>query len=861
MIRPLIGFPLLVALLAPLSSICTDFAQAAEVVTLSEKNWQQYAPKGKEADWIFGDYVMRNDKIVAVVADPLPSRNANMTVRNVGAMLIDLTQRDLQNDQLSAFYPAGSQVSFCPPAGFEAEASSLVSGQGFAGSGRTPIREPMKDKHVSIAFRSKPERGQPEVKLEYWLEDGESYITVDTIYTNSNDKAIEFELRDALRADRTFAFGSDPKTNLFWAYDQWFRQAYGVVVPDHRIKRTGGRGIILQYLKDGSAKVALKPGASYRMSRKVFPATDVLSVRTMANQLSGQPQSKVALKVVDPLGGVNNAKVTVSKNGKVYGWGCTADDGTLAFKLPSGNYDATIDALGRPEKKLTIKSGDPVQHTVKLDSCGYVVAEITDDRGGPIPCKVEFIGSGGTSSPDFGPDSRAVTAGNLHYSHNGKFRQEIGPGKYRVIVSYGPEYDAVFTTIEVARGKETKLVAKLKRVVDTKGWVSGDFHSHSSPSGDNTSSQFGRVLNLLCEHIEFAPCTEHNRIDTYMPHLKRLGAENLMATCTGMELTGSPLPVNHQNSFPLIYKPHTQDGGAPTTDSNPLVQIERLAMWDERSEKLVQGNHPNLVQILGDRNTDGKPDGGFRKMLGFMDVVEVHPPETILVKPGSSEFKGLRRNPIFTWLQMLNLGYRISGVVNTDAHYNVHGSGWIRNYIKSSTDEPCKVDTMEMVRASRRGNVVMSNGPFLEVRLRAGSLSAIPGDDLAAPDGKVTLQVRVQCANWYDINRVQVLLNGKLAEKLNFTRRENPELFDTGVVKFDAELPIELAGDTHVIVAAAGEGLKMGPVQGPSRGETIPIAVSNPVFVDVDGGGFRPNGDDLNVPLPLEDKFRAPTAE
>ncbi len=105
----------------------------------------------------------------------------------------------------------------------------------------------------------------------------------------------------------------------------------------------------------------------------------------------------------------------------------------------------------------------------------------------------------------------------MYYSHDGRFRQILAPGKYDVIISYGPEYDAVFTRIDVERGGEAKLEAKLDRSVQTDGWVSADFHSHSSPSGDNTSSQLGRVLNLLCEHIEFAPCTEHNRISTYDP--------------------------------------------------------------------------------------------------------------------------------------------------------------------------------------------------------------------------------------------------------------------------------------------------------------------------------------------------------
>ena len=117
----------------------------------------------------------------------------------------------------------------------------------------------------------------------------------------------------------------------------------------------------------------------------------------------------------------------------------------------------------------------------------------------------------------------------------------------------------------------------------------------------------------------FVPCTEHNRISSYAPHLKKMKLSHLMATCSGIELTGAPLPVNHQSSFPLHRHPHTQNGGGPRIASNPVVQIKRLAMWDEVSEKIVQMNHPNLHQIYGDLDTDGVADQGFRGMLVWSD--------------------------------------------------------------------------------------------------------------------------------------------------------------------------------------------------------------------------------------------------
>ena len=418
-----------------------------------------------------------------------------------------------------------------------------------------------------------------------------------------------------------------------------------------------------------------------------------------------------------------------------------------------------------------------------------------------------------------------------------------------MIVTCGPEYNAYVGVLEVVAGKEAKLETKLVRAVDTAGWVSTDFHSHSSPSGDNVSSQTGRVLNLLGEHVEFAPCTEHARIDTYDAALAKLGAARLLASCPGIELTGSPLPLNHQNAFPLLHKPRTQNGGGPTTDVDPAKQIERLALWDNKSDKLVQQNHPNLQQLLKDKDLDGKPDGGFSGVFGFMDVVEVHPPHEIFLpenpdKPGT--------NTMRQWMRLLNLGYRVPGVVNTDAHYNFHGSGFLRNYVRSRTDEPAKIKPLDIAHEAEAGHVVITNAPFLEAEVvadepRERPARGIPGDVVAAPGGKVQLRIRVQCANWYDVNRVQVFGNGRPIAELNFTRRTHPERFADGVVKFSANLPVTLDKDTHLIVAAAGEGLTIGRYYGPQFGSMMPIAVSNPIFIDVAGDGFQPNGDQLDL--------------
>ncbi len=174
-------------------------------------------------------------------------------------------------------------------------------------------------------------------------------------------------------------------------------------------------------------------------------------------------------------------------------------------------------------------------------------------------------------------------------------------------------------------------------------------------------------------------------------------------------------------------------------------------------------------------------------------------------------------NTIVNWMQLLNLGRRIPGVVNTDAHYNFHGSGWLRNYLKSPTDDPAAIKALDVVHAAERGHLVMSSGPFLEVKFSAtGSTLAevIPGDDLAALGRKLTLKVRVQCPNWFDVDRVQVFLNGRPEQSLNFTRQSTPDRFASGVMKFDQEFPLTLDRDAHVIVAADWREVEARPGDG-----------------------------------------------
>ncbi len=844
--------------LAAISLCCLGVpAFAADLVSLTPLNYDEYVPDGKEVDAIYGDYALRNDHIVVVVADPIPGRDANMMVRNSGGNIIDLTTRRLQSDQIWTYYAGAARLNYA----FE---SIAVDGEIKSTPDRYAVS--VRGKTVRLTVVSAATEKYPATRVHYSLTDDAPYIIIESEFTNTAQQPLTVSLIDSIRADRSGDKNAVEKAangtaDRFWLQDPWFGQAYVVVADEGQIgANTGQDGrapSVLTFHADTSGEKVLAPGESFRMTRYVVPGVTLFEAQATANTLKGVPQKNIAIRVTDTKGhAVSGADVQLTHGETNLGICPTRSDGTLSFGLPEGaGYTAKVSALGYGETEIVLDPATAGDYAVQLLAAGRVIADIRDDRGSRVPCKIQFYGRNGLRDPYFGPDSMIYGIHNALYTPDGRAEQALPPGSYDVVVSYGPEYDAIFTTVDITQGGVSRLEGTLKRVVDTKGWISADYHSHSTPSGDNAASQRGRVLNLLAEHVEFAPCTEHQRIDSYIDHLRFFGATERMFTCTGMELTSSPGDLNHQNAFPLEWKPRTQGGGAPLTDLDPEIQIERLKRWDNGADKIVQQNHPDMVHMFFDRDNNGNRDGGYSRMASFMDCIEIHPPQAIFWAPftdkrapGAAADRVLRNN-MSTWLQMYNMGIGVPGVVNTDAHYNFHGSGWLRNYVAATSDDPAALRVPDLVAATRAGRVIMTNGPFLEAEV----VSDAPGDQsrgqagdtVMAAGGTAKLHIRVQCANWLDVDRVQVLLNGRYAPELNFTRASHPDYFRDGVVKFEAEVPLALKEDSHVVVATTGENSTLGLVYGPGRGAANPTALNNPIFVDIDGNGFSPNGDTL----------------
>jgi hypothetical protein len=393
--------------------------------------------------------------------------------------------------------------------------------------------------------------------------------------------------------------------------------------------------------------------------------------------------------------------------------------------------------------------------------------------------------------------------------------------------------------------------------VDTRGWVSADYHNHSTPSGDNTCGTDDRIINLAAEHIEFAPTTEHNRFYDWRPHIERLGLARELNTVPGIELTGRG---PHLNAFPFKPNPEQQDAGAPEWSPDPRISAVLLREHPDRDpDRWIQINHPDLVENFIDRDGDGLADGGYVGLGQLIDAVEVQnfidstilSPFPVRIYHNRTDGKDVvLQNREFIWLQLLNRGHRLVGMAVADAH-SVHGNGvggW-RMYMPSRSDEPLEIDWRENAAHARAGRSILTTGPFLQVETSEG---VRPGAEVRA-NGSVRLKIKVQCTDWIDIDRVQILVNGRPRPDLNFTRAGAPERFQNGVVKFESEINVPLKEDSHLIVVAIGENFNLSLGYGTSDQAALrPCAFNNPIYVDVDGGGFKANGDSLGYPLALK---------
>jgi hypothetical protein len=690
-------------------------------------------PGGKEADGIVGDFVLRNDKIHALISGAQPLRRANMTTEYgavLQGVLYDLDLRGAANDQLTAFRPGGEsgELSWVRVANDGSDGGGLIEAVRTAAKG-----EGLYTRH------------------EYRLESGWQHVLVISTFRNESStptKATPLPVWKGLSTEWDVA-----GVHIGDSIDPFDKRAYAYA------PAPGAPPL--------EKEIELKPGEERVFRIVLATASSPLAAYGVIAALS-KPAGDVSGAVRDPSGaGAIHGSLLVTVDGKPIPYYPDAG-GTIAFQIPAGDYKAVFEDMGRDtvERTFSVRPKQNTRVDIAAPAASQASVKIVDESGAASPGRVQFIGAEGTPTPDLGTVHRAHGTDHQYHTHDGSFVQQLPPGKYLVRVTHGPEFNLYEQTITVAKGQTASVTATLRRTVDTTGWISTDYHAHSTPSGDNYCNTNDRIINFAAEHLEFVPTTEHNRIYDWAPHIDRLGLASRMKTIQGMELTGSG---QHFNAFPLTRDPFAQNGGAPLWNYDPRINAIVLRNWGTPTlkesgsrfdteanarnkvpyfgggaDRWVQANHPIVGNVFFDRDSDGVADGGFVGFEEMIDGAEVWSTEILNLNP-RYQFEGVagggnkgQQNRTFGWLQMLNQNRRVWCVAVSDAHRIFGGGvgGW-RTYVPSSTDDPARIDAEEIIRNSKAGRMVITNGPFLQVTTGDG----LPVGSTVVAAGHVDLKI------------------------------------------------------------------------------------------------------------------------
>jgi hypothetical protein len=238
------------------------------------------------------------------------------------------------------------------------------------------------------------------------------------------------------------------------------------------------------------------------------------------------------------------------------------------------------------------------------------------------------------------------------------------------------------------------------------------------------------------------------------------------------------------------------------------------------------------------------------------------------------------RGVIDDWFNMLNRGVRRTGVSGSDVH-SLYGyeAGCPRSLVRTTPTFGPLVSEAELVEGILAGRVLVTNGPMVRFSVNGHAI----GETVTALSGEpMKLALSVETPGWFDVDRVEIYRNGSLIHwmkactdkrSLGDDGHGHPciQTGDTVRTALQTELEDAPAIDSWYVVMALGlDGRSLAPVYSsaaasrfgtfevtqrvydivprlsslriprfPSLYPSFPIAITNPIYVDLGGGGWQ----------------------
>lgn len=575
----------------------------------------------------------------------------------------------------------------------------------------------------------------------------------------------------------------------------------------------------------------LSPGESF--SVHYFLMAGITSCELLENvyQKLQIPIAPTAINYRGKFGELSELIISEAVTGQIFFRRFISESGISGIPLPAGTYTAQVNFFPAKARK-TFKVGLEKDNSFSIEApaLGKLNVHIVDDSNKYVPGKITFQGLYPTPSPYFAPDDPIKSQRAWERFKNSCFPgadgQEVSlpVGTYLVYAACGPEYTVDTRLLEILKDDVRKLTFRIKRAVDTSGLISMDPHMHTQDS-DGQMGHEARVRSLVAEGVDIAISSEHNTISDYLPAIRALKLDHRLAYIYGNEVTISGMI--HYNTYPVARIKEAKYHGAidPLSDyTTPLFQRSRKV----DPETIIQVNHPRSGRLGYFNQYHLDPESAAFALEGFdtsFDVLEVI--------NGPSSYSS-NAESVRDWLNLLNRGYYYPLTGSSDSHgIDRSEPGYSRTYILYDGPKGADLDQTSLISAIKEGRSFSSNGPIITASVNQYYTF---GDTLTDTDGSIDVELRIQCAPWVTAEQVKLIINGKRKIGLPLQQKS------CGGLDITQKQQINLLQDSYIIFEVQG-GKSLFPVlQSTASGgrpdrALLPYALTNPIFIDVDGNG------------------------
>lgn len=542
----------------------------------------------------------------------------------------------------------------------------------------------------------------------------------------------------------------------------------------------------------------------------------------------------------------HNAGITVKDTqGKAITFLRPDKDGGFSFRIPAGAENVTL-SIETPWGKQTVSTPitQPNVHlgaittgaigTLRLPQSEVMNLVFEAKHFRPIFNHELVSGQLGGERALSGPESYRIS---LAGTTKDLREVQLPPGQYRILASRGPEFSVTETSVNITAGEITDLaISRPKRVLDTSGLVSADFHLHSGLSFDSSLSPEQRVIDFVAQGCEILVPTEHFVTYDLRSTISALGLENDVISFPGVEITGmartaiAPTTIGHSNVFPVEADPSAFMGGTLPFENKRLGQVigEYKALFPD---SIFQLNHPRDVAMDDDIAFFNHLSQG--AAYDPQKLLTEEPNSLLIEKHQGSSYRDID----FDVLELLNskdmalyeltrtdwfsfLRQNIYHVVtaNSDSHMSSQLVAYPRNMLAIPHSRLADISTADIVRTVKAGNVYGTTGPMLQIDLDG----IPPGGTFTGTKG--ILSIMVDSADWIPVDEARIWLNGELHNTLPLT------------VGTPLRVEIDVDSDSFIFVEVAGPASETYKAVAPGY---RPFAFANPIFVDTFADGWR----------------------